>query len=412
MKDDSIEISKKHLPLRIAFFVLALLAAVAAFTYGVKRLTGNEPGVAVVSAKANGDAPLYAANFRLTCHFSGSGRDIRLRKNEISDCYSNSLAFIYKLLDPETVYAGYEGTLADLNLHPNEPVQLPQTLFDILSDALLRHEREEGYSLYAAPFLREWERICYTEDPEAFDPLTNPDIRARLEEIARRCLRPEDCRLEILDAQTRTVILRVEQSYLDFLEEYEITAPILDLNALKEAYMLRYAAAALEARGFSDGYLATAGGLTLSLSGDKTGDWAIYSCVDGMGVIAGALPASPGMAGSLLRAYPLSPEDPGFYRLDGLLRSPWLLPGKDWGEACVRSLLVMQLGGDPVDCCAESLRLAAAESPADLSLLAAESPADLLVWTPAEGDGRRLMAVGPERDRLIPAEGFTLAFVN
>ena len=131
-----------------------------------------------------------------------------------------------------------------------------------------------------------------------------------------------------------------------------------------------------------------------------------------MGVIAGALPASPGMAGSLLRAYPLSPEDPGFYRLDGLLRSPWLLPGKDWGEACVRSLLVMQLGGDPVDCCAESLRLAAAEGPADLSRLAAESPADLLVWTPAEGDGRRLMAVGPERDRLIPAEGFTLSLVN
>ena len=412
MKDDSIEISRKNLPLRIALFTLAVLVAVAAFTFGVKRLMGNEPGTVVIGARANGDVPLYAADFRLTYHFAEGSRSIRLQKNEIADCYSNSLDFIYKLLDPETVHEGFEGNLADLNRHLNEPVQVPQTLFDILTDALARSERQEGYSLYAAPFLREWERVCYGEDPEAFDPLNNPDIRDRLEEIARRCLRPEDCRLEILDAQTRTVILRVEQSYLDFLEEYEITAPILDLNALKEAYMLRYAAAALEARGFSDGYLATAGGLTLSLSGDKTGDWAIYSCVDGMGVIAGALPASPGMAGSLLRAYPLSPEDPGFYRLDGLLRSPWLLPGKDWGEACVRSLLVMQLGGDPVDCCAESLRLAAADSMEEFTLLAAESLADLLVWTPSSGNGRELWAAGPEREALLPAEGFTVEPVN
>ena len=412
MKDDSIEISRKNLPLRIALFTLAVLVAVAAFTFGVKRLMGNEPGTVVIGARANGDVPLYAADFRLTYHFAEGSRSIRLQKNEIADCYSNSLDFIYKLLDPETVHEGFEGNLADLNRHLNEPVQVPQTLFDILTDALARSERQEGYSLYAAPFLREWERVCYGEDPENYDPLANPDVRERLEDIARRCLRPEDCRLEIVDSETRTVLLRVEQSYLDFLEEYEITAPILDLNALKEAYMLRSVAAALEARGFSDGFLATVGGLTLSLSRDATGDWAVYSCVDGTGVIAGRLPAAPGTAGSLLRAYPLSPEDPGFYAWEGRLRSPWLLPGADWEEKPVRSLWVVLCGGDPVDCCAESLRLAAADTSGALAQLASESGADLVVWTPAEGDGRRLLAAGPEGERLLPAEGFTLELVR
>ena len=412
MKDDSIIVSRKRVPLRIAVFVLAVLAAAVAFAAGVKKLSGNEPGSAVIGARANGDVPLYAAHFRLTYAFSGGSRDIRQKKNEIADCYSNSLAFIYKLLDPETVHAGYEGNLADLNLRPNEEVQVSQTLFDILADALARSERQEGYSLYASPFLREWERICFSENPADFDPLRSSDMRERLEEVARRCLRPEDCRLEIVDAETRTVMLRVEQSYLDFLEEYEIEAPILDLNALKESYMLRYVAAALEGRGFNEGFLATVGGLSLSLSRDPAGDWEVYGCVDGAGVVAGRLPSAPGTAGRLLRAYPLTADDPGFYQIDGLLRGPWLLPTADWGEGPVRSLWVVMRTGDPVECCAESLRLASAETSEAFSRLAAESGADLVVWTPAEGNGRQLWAAGPDSGALTPAEGFTVELVN
>ena len=38
---DSSDISTKHLPLRIVLFVLAVIVAVSAITYGVKRAGGS-----------------------------------------------------------------------------------------------------------------------------------------------------------------------------------------------------------------------------------------------------------------------------------------------------------------------------------------------------------------------------------
>ena len=118
MKDESIEVSKKNLPLRITLFALAVVVAVASFTYGVKKLSGNAEGYAAVGARADGDAPMYSAHVRLTYSFTGGSRGIRVMKNEISDAYSAALGRLYKLTDAETKFSGYEGNLADLNKRP------------------------------------------------------------------------------------------------------------------------------------------------------------------------------------------------------------------------------------------------------------------------------------------------------
>lgn len=411
MKDDSFdpgEISTKHLPLRIAAFVLAFAVAVGAFVISVKQRSGNEAGYAVVSARANGDVPLYAANIQLTYRFEGSSRSIRLMKNEISNCYSNALAYIYKLLDAGKEYPGYAGNLAELNRRLNEDVAVSQELFDVLSDALERSDREEGYSIYAGPLYAEWESVTYTSDPENIDPFVNPDERERLETIARRCVRPTECRLEIVDREQRLVRLNVEQSYLDFRREYELRSPILDLNLMKDAYLLRYVGDTLELRGFTNGFLATRSGLSRSLSGDSGGQYAVYSYVNHTAVTAASVPAAAGTVGSLIRAFPLTDDEGGYYDLSGILRGPYILPGADFAEAAARAVWIMRRGGDEVEACCESLRLAAQASAGRIAEAAAESGADLIVWIASDGDGRELHAAGPEVSELQAAEGFRI----
>ena len=401
MKDDNVEVSSKNLPLRIALFLLALAVAITAFTVSVQKKSGNSAGDAVVSARADGDAPLYAANVRLTYHFDGRSRDIRLLKNEISDAYSNALGRVWKLLDTEKVYDGYEGNLADVNRHPNENVTVPRELFEILADALERSDREEGFSLYAAPLYAEWERILYAENAADFDPLRNEDEAERLRAIAFACADRSNCSLELVDAENCVVRLNVADSYRQFLADYELPRTVLDLNRLKDAYILRAVARALELRGYRSGYLATRSGLTLSLSEDTWGAYEIYSYVNQTAVAAASVAAAPGTAGSMLRAFPLTEDEAGFYSVDGLLRGPYLLPGEDWAASPLRSVMVLRRDGDVLEAAYESLCLAAGNADG-------LSGAALTVWTLPGEDGMTLHAAGAEAGNVQPQEGFQI----
>ncbi|MBR4444256.1 MAG: FAD:protein FMN transferase [Clostridia bacterium] len=409
MKDDSIdfsEISTKRLPLRIVLFVVALAVAVGAFTIGVKKLGGNEAGYATVSARADGDAPLYAANFRLTYNFDGGSRAIRVQKNELSDAYSDALARLYKLLDAEKEYPGYEGSLAELNRRPNQDVALPQELFDILCDALERTERGEGYSVYDAPLRTEWNRIAYAADAEDFDPLHDADEAERLRAVAAQCADRGNCRLEIVDADQRIVRLIVSESYLDFLREYELPRIMLDLGQMKDAYLLRGVAEALNQRGFADGFLNTLGGLTVSLPGKIEGQYVIYSYVNKRGEAAAEIPIAPGSASAAFNAFPTT-QDAGYYTADGHTRCA-SRPEITGEEAPIRSAFVLRRDGDIVEAAWEALRCFLWTDVPEC----AETAGDLLVYSLADDDGMSLYAFGKEREQIVQKDGFRLIFVD
>ena len=389
MKDESIEVSKKNLPLRITLFALAVVVAVVSFTYGVKKLSGNAEGYAAVGARADGDAPMYAAHVRLTYSFTGGSRGIRVMKNEISDAYSDALGRLYKLTDAETKYSGYEGNLADLNKRPNQEVTLPEELFEILSDALERTERGEGYSIYDAPLFAEWESIAYSSEAAEFDPLRNADAAERLRAIADACADRENCALEIVDAENCVVRLNVAQSYLDFLKEYELPRIVLDLNVMREAYLLRGTAAALEQHGYVDGFLNSTGGLTVSLSGQVEGEYVIYSYVNSSARLAASVPVVSSAASAAFTAFPISDADTGFYRVDDVLRCA-ARPALTGDDDAIRSAFVLHRDGDVVAACYDALVCFLA----DAAPASAPSGADLLLGTTTEGDGKTLFAAG------------------
>ena len=403
MRDDSIEnleVSKKNLPLRITLFVLAVIVAVASFTYGVKKLTGNEPGYAEVPARADGDAPLYASEIRMTYHFAGGSRDIRILKNEISDAYSAALGRLYKLLDARNEYPGYAGNLAELNRRVNREVTIPRELFDILCEAMELTQRGEGYSVFAAPLYEEWARIAYASDAAEFDPLADPDEAERLQAIAMQCADPENRSLEIVDEANCIVRLNVSPSYLAFLEEYELSGLVLDLGPMKNAWILRGTASALEQRGFSDGFLSTIGGLSLSLSGSVEGEYVIYSYVNNMATLAATLPVTPGTASAAFTAFPITEDAAGYYTANGVARCA-VRPSPEGTDAPASSVFVLRKDGELVEACYEALCRFLSVDPAS----AARGGADLVTVILTE-DGKTIRAAGSGSDALCIEDGF------
>ena len=407
MKRDSIpdsnDINTKHLPLRIVLFVLAVIVAVSAITYGVKRAGGNEAGYSVVSARANGDAPRYASRFRLTYNFKGSSKSIRVLKNEIADAYSAVLARLYMLTDAENDYVGYAGNLCDLNKRVNREVIVPQELFDILCDALSRTEKGTGYSIYDAPLYAEWERIAYAADAADFDPLRNADEAERLQAIAAACADRDNCRLEIVDAARCAVQLHVAQSYLDFLQEYELPRTVLSLNRLRDAYLLRAVADALEEHGYADGFLYTVGGLTAALSGNVDGDYVISSYVNHIAAVAATVPISPGAVGCALNAFPSEEGEAGFYTVDGMLRCA-ARPTVGAEDAPIRSVFLLRRSGDIVDVCEAAFRVFLLDDPEQLEI----PEGDVCTFTRSDGDGRTLYAAADGIAEITALSGFEI----
>ena len=137
---EEIEVSGKHIKLRVVAFVLALIVGITAFGVGIRQIANREPGYYEITAVRDETAPLYSNGISLYCYFGGESSAIKEKLQASEALYSEALGRIYRLLDPRETYDGYVN-LATLNQHPGETMALPEELFFALTDAL---ERTEG----------------------------------------------------------------------------------------------------------------------------------------------------------------------------------------------------------------------------------------------------------------------------
>ena len=245
---EEIEVSGKHLKLRIAAFVLAVIVGVSAFAVAFRQMANREPGYYEITATRDETAPLYPNGVSLYCYFSGTSSVIKEKLMRSEALYSESLARIYRLLEPRQTFDGYVN-LATLNQRPGEAVALPAELFEVLMDVQARAE-----GLLSVPFdgaLRGiWQELLYLSEPQAFDPLRDEGQRDRMEAVKAALSSPDAIRLEVVDPSTYTVRLEVSDALSAVLREYEVEAPLVDLGPLREAYTLRYVGNRLVKEGF------------------------------------------------------------------------------------------------------------------------------------------------------------------
>lgn len=397
-KSNEITVNEKHVPLRILGFVLALVLAVGSFTFGVTRIGHKEEGMYDLTAAADAELPLYQSGLHAKFLFRGESGQIKLALGQADKVYTEVLNRNVKLLDARQEYDGVVN-LATLNARLNQDVNVSPALYAVLTDAWEKTRAGEGYSLFAGPLCAEWESILILTEPEDFDPLRNENEAERLRLLADWAGQIDKLRLVEVDAQQ--CILRVEapEDYLRFLEEMELEPVVLDLNLLREAYLLELTGKELEEQGLNEGYLSTDSGLILSLSGQSTGEYVLYGYRNQIPQVAATARVTPGSAYSQFTAFPLiTGIQTEYYTLEEAgkahLRNPWL-PADGLDRELLLSSGVLRSDGALVEACFENIRLRSAESAAALEKLAGESAAavawmlqgDESVYFNAQADG-------------------------
>ena len=368
------EVNEKHVPLRILGFVLALLLAVGAFTFGVTRIGYKDEGVYELTAAADTELPLYQSGIHAKFLFRGSSTQIKLALGQADKVYTEALKRYVKLLDAEQEYDGVVN-VATLNARLNQDVTVSPALYAVLTDAWEKTQAGEGYSLFAGPLCAEWESILILTEPEDFDPLRNADEAERLRSLAAWTGQADGLRLVEVDAEQ--CILRVEASEdcLRLLEEMELEPRVLDLNLLREAYLLELVAAELEEQGLNEGYLSTDSGLILALSGQSTGEYVLYGYRNQIPQVAATARVEPGSAYSQLTAFPLiTGVQTEFYAIEEEgkthLRNPWL-PADGLDRELLLSSGVLRKDGALAEACFENIRLRMAGSAGEIESQAA-----------------------------------------
>lgn len=350
---DEIKISTSNTTLRTVGFVIALVVAVCAFSYGIASIGQKDPGYYEIEAPAAEEAARYADGVVFTCYFDGESNQIKKRMARAQEVYGEALLRAYKLLDPVNTYDGCVN-LATLNASLGQSVQVSEELLSVLTDAWDKTQQGRGYSLFAGALTREWEGILTLGDAAEYDPLRNADSAARIRAVSERTVQPGAFDLAV---DGSSVCLSVSPDILAFLQENEYDGGVVNTGLLHDAYMLTIVRAALEQQGFTNGYLTTESGLTVALSAYGDGAYCFYSLVEGETVQSATAAVQPGSAASLLRSFPLAEGEFMYYSVDGVPRSVISTLTDGTVNPLLQSCLTLRGDGDAVQAVYDSLTL-------------------------------------------------------
>ena len=301
------EIWNKKNIIRAILFAIAFITAITAFTKGVLSLSDNKEGYRTIDASAAQDALLYANDFTFTYNFTGSSRQIRELKGAVREIYSGALLRAYKLLDPKNTYDGYYN-LATLNIADGNPVAVGKELYSILEDAYDKTLADAGFNMFAGALYDYVNSILILEDPAEFDPENDPETAGHIAALAELAANPEYFSLRFYDDPDFTVSFTVSDEYRRKAAELEAEEPVLNLNLLKDAYMLDIVVNALDEAGYTDGYISSKSGLTYALSEQKGLEYCIYGLNGNIPAILETLPNKGRTVYSTFKAFGLGNE--------------------------------------------------------------------------------------------------------
>lgn len=264
-----IEVSEKHIGLRIAVTAVAFVIAVVAFTWGILSIGKRDPGYQTIEAKVDAEAITYNNAVLYSYWFDGKSNEIKGKVSALTLVYTPILSAAYKQLDHQNVYSG-QVSIGAINQHPGEVVTVSPELYAILKDAYAKTLEGRGFNMFAGALYAEWENIQILENPIEFDPANNENSAERIHDIASVVNNLSNFNLEFLDDSTCSLRFSTSSAYEEFCKEYEITAYALDLNNLKDAYMLSMMGSSLIDAGYEIGHLTTPQGMALNTSSRGT----------------------------------------------------------------------------------------------------------------------------------------------
>lgn len=330
-----IELSEKNIKLRWVLIAVLLIIALVAFGIGIHAFFSTEPGWQQVTVSEK--APNCSYDFVLMYDFTDYGGSASAVNRKITSMYTEQTQKAYQLFSTNDVETKLHN-LYYLNNHLNETVQIDPVLYDALA---LIVEYNSRYP-YLAPAYTEYDRIFISDndlDAVLYDPAHNPEQSAYLAEVAKFANDPQMIQIRVLG--NNQVRLEVAQEYLSFIEEYGIET-VFDFGWMRNAFIADYIADALQAEGFTHGYIASYDGFTRNL--DERGEPFSFNLFHRQGqdiLIPAKIVYDQPMSIVFLRNYPMGQSDRWHYYAyaDGGVTSTYLDPTDGMSKSAGENLV-------------------------------------------------------------------------
>lgn len=313
----NVEVSDKHVALRVVFFVLAVVIAIGAFAYALIAILNVPNGWMQIEASAS---EISAANELSFYYYVSSERgEARAEKNAVTQAYSEACVNVYRLFDAITDNGN---NVRAVNLNLNKAVSVDPALyqaFKTLSECDVK-------LLFMAPIYERLSNIFYANgDYEAkqFDPSFNPVEKAFWDEVLTYINNPDDVSLDLLE--NNAVRLNVSEGYANYAEKNGIKN-FVDFFHLKNAFVVDYVVDTLFAKGYKVGFVSSDDGFTRTLSGERSDvTVTLFDGVGGLPVACAQLNFKQSLSAVNLHSFKIRASEQYFYRYsDGTTVSPFV----------------------------------------------------------------------------------------
>lgn len=312
-----LEVSEKHVKLRVIIFIIALIVAIGGIGFGIYSLVtmnNDETGwvTYTMSDYPHASYPQYSDNLYLYYYLGEESKNSNKGK-QVARLFQSSAQEIYPLIDSNMnhEYTNVYG-ISYINNHVGEKVQINETLYDILSDAKEKTYQEgSSYSVFSGLTNAYWKNLfaknsAFNEDN---DPLTNQELKDELDLITSYVNDLSNFSLDLENTDGKYyVTFNISSSYDDFLANNDyLEVPTLDLNSLFYSYYLDYMYARFAEEGFISGTLYTHTGEMIFMSDNfsYTNDIMFYDLIEGNNVLPIGYYANKGKCYvSQIRAFP------------------------------------------------------------------------------------------------------------
>ena len=340
---ERIELSAKHVGLRVAAVILFLALGLGTIAYALFSLLGSKTGWVTIEAN-NGSLGDVSKEFVFQYRLGAADLSPTEEKKALTLLYGEAVRRAYQIFVAKDADADAKG-LASLNSHPNVEFTVDPGLYEALRVATKGANR----AIYLGPLYALYDSLfCSTTDQEAAecDPERNEQVRSEVERLMTYVSDPSMIDLKLLGENR--VKLSVSVEYLAYLKENWDTT-YLGFGWMQNAFVSDYIADMLLNAGYANGLLISEDGFVRNMyDGKEEASYAISRRDEGVVSSAGAFRLAGAVSLIYLHDYPLltAQENSYFTYEDGTIRAPYVDTEDGMLKSAAHELILAAPKGD------------------------------------------------------------------
>ncbi len=245
---NKIELSESHIKLRVIALIIAVLVVIGSLIFIIVKYTTKDKGWNRIELTDNSINEQYYFDYEL-------GDSPTKEYKEVSNIYETSMTYAYSLFDSYKEYDNVNNVYY-INNNPNKEIAIEGLLYNAFKDV----KASNSNSIFLGPIVSYYNSLILANDL-AYDPYTNEDIQAEIEEYINMINDKNHFELRLLD--NNKIYLYTSTDFQKLVDDIGIG--IINFNYLKNAFILDYLKEKLNNANFMSGYINSYDGYKVSL---------------------------------------------------------------------------------------------------------------------------------------------------